>query len=294
MKTAFIINPISGIRAKGSSRLARISAFVEKKGINGKLWETRYQGHATELATEAVANGCDRVVCVGGDGTINEVAKALIETGVLFGIVPMGSGNGLARHLGIPLGFDKALEYSLSSNARLIDTGEANGHAFVNVMGLGFDAELGKRFNECKQRGFMSYLKIGLTALSKYRSINYEIDSDNRSHSSIAYVVAIANSSQYGSNAYIAPDASVTDGKLNLVQICTPSAWRSFWVGLRLFNKSIYQSPFVENIASSQFTLKLPRPGFFHADGEIVECGKEVNVVARPMSLNVVAPASNG
>ncbi len=289
MKTAFIVNPISGIRAKGVNRVRRVAKFVESKGLDATLWETAFHGHATQLARQALESGYERVICVGGDGTINEVGKVLIGTGIRFGIVPMGSGNGLARHLGVPLEFEKALEFSVSDCSKYIDTGEANGHAFFNVMGLGFDAELGKRFNESKSRGFLSYFKIGFSVLSKYRSVVYRIESIEGVQSTKAYIVAIANSSHYGSNAYIAPDASVTDGKLNLVAVSTPGAIQSFFVGLRLFNKSIYASRFVKGIAASEFTLGLPAPGFFHVDGEIIECGETVTVVARPKSLRVVA-----
>ncbi len=288
-KLAVIINPISGKRAKGPIRKQRVLAFLAAAGIDADVWETEFAGHGSELARQAVAAGAARIVCVGGDGTINEVGRVVVGTDVEFGLVPMGSGNGLARHIGIPLDFDKALRRAVVGTAIRVDTGEADGRPFFNVMGVGFDAEVGRRFNETKARGFLSYLREGWGAYRNYRSVSYEIQSGGGSRSLSAYIVAVANSSQYGSNAFIAPDASMTDGKLNLVAIAQPTFISMFVLIWRMFRKKLYLSPRVTPICAEAFVLRLPGDGFFHVDGEIFACGPEMTIRARPRSLCIVA-----
>lgn len=288
-KLVFIVNPISGKRDKGPERKRRVDAFVAARGLNAKVWVTERAGHAPELAQQAIAEGADRLVCIGGDGTINEVGRVVVGTDREFGLVPMGSGNGLARHLGIPLGFDAALARAATGVAVKVDTGLADGRPFFNVMGLGFDAEVGRRFNESKARGLVSYMREGWTAYRGYAPLRYHIESEGYSRSLDAYMVAVANSSQYGSNAFIAPDASLTDGKLNLVAISQPTFVSMFVLMWRMFRKKLYLSPRVTPLCAASFTLQLPGSSFFHVDGEIFPCGPSLTVQARPQSLNIVA-----
>ncbi|MDQ8203151.1 diacylglycerol kinase family lipid kinase [Pelagicoccus sp. SDUM812003] len=286
---AIIINPISGKREKGVVRRERVEAFLASHGLEADVWETQYAGHAPELTKAAIAEGAKRVVAVGGDGTINEVGRVVVGTGCEFGLVPMGSGNGLARHLGLPLNFHKALHLAALGASIRVDTGEANGHPFFNVMGIGFDAEVGRRFNETQARGFVSYMKEGLRAFRDYRSSRCDIASGGQLQSLRAYIVAVANSSQYGSNAFIAPDASLTDGKLNLVAITDPNFISFFVLIWRMFRKKLYLSPRVTPICSDNFVLTMPEAGFFHVDGEIFECRGEMTIKACPKSLSIVA-----
>lgn len=288
-KLVFIINPISGKRDKGAVRRQRVEAFLAKHALQAEVWETERAGHAPELALKAIENGATRVVCIGGDGTINEVGRVVVGTEVEFGLVPMGSGNGLARHMGIPLNFDKALRQAAVGVAVWVDTGEADGRPFFNVMGVGFDAEVGRRFNETKARGFISYLREGWSAYRSYRSVSYEIRSGGNSRRLQAYIVAVANSSQYGSNAFIAPDASMTDGKLNLVAIAEPTFVSMFVLIWRMFRKKLYLSPRVTPICAESFVLRLPGKSFFHVDGEVFACGEEMTIRTRPQSLRIVA-----
>ncbi len=288
-RLAFIINPISGNGGKGPQRKQRVERFLQARGIQADVWETEYAGHAPELTERALAAGVERIVAVGGDGTINEIGRVLVDSECEFGLVPMGSGNGLARHLALPLGFDAALNLATLGVSIKIDTGEANGRPFFNVMGIGFDAEVGRRFNESEARGFFSYLKLGWQTFRDYKGLRYEISSTDESRSLQAYIVAIANSSQYGSNAFIAPDASLTDGKLNLVAIADPSLISLFVMVWRMFRKKLYLSPRVTPICSDSFAVRLPQPGFFHVDGEIFSCGAEMTIKTCPKSLRIVA-----
>ncbi|MCH6258562.1 diacylglycerol kinase family lipid kinase [Puniceicoccaceae bacterium K14] len=291
MKVAFIINPISGKKAKGAYRRDRVDAFIESRKLDAVSWETERAGHAVELAERALDEKVDRVVCVGGDGTINEVAKGLINSNVSFAFVPMGSGNGLARHLNIPLDFDEALENSIDGEILEMDTGSANGKPFFNVMGLGLDAEIGKRFNETKTRGFITYLGEGFKTITSYRSSMYSIKGAGHSESLTAKIIAVANSSQYGSDAFIAPGASVCDGRLNLVAIGKPNFLGLVDLFRRLFGKSIYGSKFVTTIVAEKFMIGLKGPSFFHVDGEIYECGDSLEIEAIPRSLRILVPS---
>lgn len=288
MDLVFIINPISGKRFKGPIRKKKVEEFLSANGIKATVWETERAGHAVELAQKAIDAGVKRIVCVGGDGTINEVGRVVVGTQCEFGLVPMGSGNGLARHLRLPLSFVKAISRAAKGEAIAIDTGEADGHPFFNVMGLGFDAEVGRRFNEAKARGFFTYVREVWKAYRGYEASKYEISANDESKSVQAYVIAVANSSQYGSNAFIAPDASIQDGKLNLVAIAKPTLISMLVLVWRMFTKKIYRSPRVMPICSESFTLRLPGSSFFHADGEIFVCGSEMTIRTRPRSLRVV------
>jgi len=268
-----------------------VDAFIKRKRLNARSVLTEGVGHATKLAEKAIANGAKRIVSVGGDGTMNEIAKVMVGENIPFGLVPMGSGNGLARHLGLPLQFDAALEVAINGRILAIDSGEADGHPFFNVMGIGLDAEIGKRFNESKGRGFLTYLKEGLKVLFTYRSSSYSLVSGENNAPFKAYILAVANSSQYGNNAYIAPDASLEDGKLNFVAIKPPGFFGAINLIWRIFSKAIYGSRKVSGFCAEEIRICLSKPGFFHADGEIFTCGEEIGIVARPRSLRVVLPA---
>ncbi|EDY81572.1 conserved hypothetical protein TIGR00147 [Verrucomicrobiia bacterium DG1235] len=289
MELAFIVNPISGKSLKGPERVARVKAFVDAEKLDAAVWQTERVGHAPELAAEALRMGAKRIVAVGGDGTINEIGRIVVGTDCEFGLVPMGSGNGLARHLGIPLGFGASLRLASKGVAIKVDTGEAGGRPFFNVMGIGFDAEVGRRFNETEGRGLINYMREGWKAFRGYKSLQCEIVTSKSSKSLSAYIVAVANSSQYGSNAFIAPDASLTDGKLNLVAISEPNFLSFFILIWRMFSKKLYHSPRVTPICSESFRLKMATGGFFHVDGEIFRCDEELLVRACPKSLNIVA-----
>lgn len=286
---AFIVNPISGKALKGPERVARVEAFVAQRALNAVVWQTERAGHAPELAQRALDMGVKRIVAVGGDGTINEVGRVMVGTHCEFGLVPMGSGNGLARHIGIPLDFSKALALSATGSAIKVDTGEADGRPFFNVMGIGFDAEVGRRFNETEGRGLINYMREGWKAFRGYKSLQCDIETSHGSQTLSAYIVAVANSSQYGSNAFIAPDASMTDGKLNLVAISEPNFLSFFILIWRMFRKKLYHSPRVTPICAESFTLHMQSSGFFHVDGEIFRCGENLTVKACPKSLRIVA-----
>jgi YegS/Rv2252/BmrU family lipid kinase len=266
-------------------------ALIERSGVVAEIRTTSGHLHARELALSAIEEGFERIVSVGGDGTMNEVASALVNTGVPLGLVPLGSGNGLARTLGLPLDFDQAVDVALSGGVRMIDSGRVNGQAFFNVMGAGYDAELGRRFNNSKRRGFLSYLGLGVSAFCAYRMQRYEIGTEgNVPVAFAAFLLSVANSTQYGNGAHIAPGARLDDGRLDLVGITTSNP--VFVPGLltRLFSGTINRSSHVVTISSGRFHIVRESPGPVHTDGEIHEMDTELEIEVLPMSLNIAVP----
>jgi len=293
LRTAFIINPVAGGVSTRAARRQRIEDFTRRHRINGTIELSRHGGHATGLAREAIAAGAQLVVSVGGDGTLNEVAAALVDTGVLYGMIPTGSGNGLGRDLGLPLDFDRALEVLLKGTVREIDSGVVNGLPFFNVMGLGFDAEIGRRFNLSRQRGLFSYLRIGLVTFFNYRRQSLVIESDSGERLSVeAFLASVANSTQYGNNAHIAPRALLDDGRLDLVAVTTRNLFFAVPLVFRMFAGSIDRSRYVRSISGTRFLIRRTTLGPIHTDGEIHDCSAELEVSVRPRSLRVVVPGA--
>jgi YegS/Rv2252/BmrU family lipid kinase len=293
LRTVFIVNPVSGRVATRAERRPRLENFIRQHRLDGSIELTRRAGHATELARAAAMNGAQLIASVGGDGTLNEVARALVGSDVFYGIIPLGSGNGLARDLGLPLDFNQALAVLLDGTARPIDTGEVNGLPFFNVMGLGFDAEVGRRFNLSKKRGFLSYLKIGLKAWFAYRKEPLVIEPEDGAPIAIdAFVTAIANSSQYGNNARIAPRARLDDGRLDLAAITTRNPFASLTLVTRLFRGTLDRSHWVRSAQATRFVIRRRASGPVHTDGEVHDCDAVLDISIRPRSLRVVVPRS--
>ncbi len=294
MKTRFIFNPCSGKNRRGPWLARAIDAFIAKNRLEADFVSTEAPGHATQLAHRAVDDGCVRIVAVGGDGTMNEVAQALVGSPAALGLIPCGSGNGLALHLGIPTTPRKALDLLANSSSRIaqIDTGTANGHAFINAMGLGFDAEISRRFNQLTRRGLSAYIVTGYKAFQQYRSETCIIRGGRREERFPMSIVAVANSDQYGNRAYIAPGASVDDGVLDLVAIGPVGFFSILPLVARLFVGNIDRSPRVLRLSDRRFEIERVAEGLIHTDGETHHTGRLIEVLVRPRSLRVVVPAN--
>lgn len=286
-KKLFIINPISGGRDK-----SYIPEIIGKE-LDDKTFEivfTKGRGHASELTAEGIKNGFTDFIAVGGDGTVNEVAKMLINTNFNFGILPLGSGNGLARHNGIPLSTGKAIRLLNNPGIRRIDTCKLNNLPFINVSGVGFDAHIGKLFAESKGRGFATYFRQTIHEFKNYRSKRYTISSNGNVISENAFLISFANSSQYGNNAFIAPHADMTDGMID-VSIMKPfPPFNIIELGFKLFTKQIDKSQYVDTIRTKTLTVEREGPGEIHIDGEPVESGKTLVIEVMPKSLNLIVP----
>ncbi len=293
MKLRFVINPRSGKQRRNAGNLSRVKEFVAQRGLEADVVSTEGRGHATELAREAVAAGCSRVIAVGGDGTVNEVAQALIHTRAALGLVPCGSGNGLALHLGLPKAMADALELAIGAEARIaeLDTGTVNGLPFVNAMGLGLDADVSFRFNRLVRRGLLAYARTALAAFVNRHPERCTISDGTRQETVDALLIAVANSDQYGNNARIAPQARVDDGLLDLVVVKPTGLPGALELGARLFLGTIDRSARVRRFKAARFVIERPSGGIIHTDGETHLAGTTIEVLVQPRSLKFVVPA---
>jgi len=291
LRSVFIMNPVSGRPATRARRRERVAAFIGRHRLGARLLESQGAGHARELSRAAVAEGVDLVISVGGDGTMNEVGAPLVGRPAMFGIVPCGSGNGLARDLGVPQQVDRALDLLLDARVRVIDTGEVNGLPFFNVAGFGFDAEVSRRFNRCKERGLVSYFRLGFGALATVRTQPIMVEPEGAPAETLpAFMTALANSTQYGNNAHIAPHARLDDGRLDVVVVKSGNPVLAFWLGLRAFAGTIDRAAAVRSLQARAFTIRRPGPGPIHTDGEVHDAPATLEVRAVPASLRVLVP----
>jgi YegS/Rv2252/BmrU family lipid kinase len=287
---AIIINPISGgVRpAEARARAELASAIVDRHGDPAEVFVTERAGHARDLTRAAVARGSRLVMAWGGDGTINEVASALAFGEIPLGIVPAGSGNGLARQLGVKRQPADAIRLAIAAEPRRIDLGELGGRLFVNMAGVGFDAQVASRFNERGgRRGLMTYALITARTLRTYEPPEYTITTSEGSVRLRAILVTAANSAEFGNGACIAPGARVDDGLLDLVVIAERSRLQTL-IGLpRLFNGTVNQVPGCSIRRVTRATIESDRPMTFHVDGEPVTAGTTLLLRIHPAALNV-------
>ena len=290
LKARFIFNPFSGRNRRNPYLRDRAQAFIAEEGWDATVVSTDYPRHATELARRAVDEGCGLVVAIGGDGTMNEVATALVGTTAALGLIPCGSGNGLGRHLGIP-GPGHGAFQTLRNGSRLaIDTGLINSDPFFCAAGVGFEALIAGHFSKLTNRGFMGYLQTGARAWYGYRPETYRISHNGTSVEVEAFTLAVANTAQYGNNAYIAPGASVRDGMIDLTAIPRVNALNAVPLLWRLFQGSLDRLPSVTRLRGGPFVIERTKPGWVHTDGEPRAEASRLEVTVRPRSLHVLVP----
>ncbi len=289
-KVCFIINPVSGTGSwKGIEQ--DIMAYIDPS-FRIVVYYTEYAGHAIELANDAAAT-CDVVVAVGGDGLMNEVARGIMGTKAALGIVPAGSGNALARHLHIPLTHKGAIECINKMHIVTIDTATMNDEDFFAVCGTGYDALVANKFAESTKRGFFTYLSLSVKNYFSYKPAEYDITVDGKTVREEAFLISIANSSQYGNNATIAPGASTKDGVLDVCILKPFSLLISPILAVRLFNKTLDNSPYMKVIRGKSISIKNANgnePLCIHYDGEAAGTASEMHVEIAPMTLKVVVP----
>jgi YegS/Rv2252/BmrU family lipid kinase len=285
-KALFIINPISGGKKKDDVP-GQIEKHLDKTLFDFAVIFTTGVAHARQVATEAVGT-YDVVVAVGGDGTVNEAASGLVGSNVILGIIPCGSGNGLSRFLGIPMNIEESIKTLNQLQVEAIDSAEANGHPFFNIAGMGFDAHIGQVFAGGKKRGFFSYVKSSLVEIINYRPHTYYLTIDGVNYTRKAFILSIANSSQYGNNAHISPKASVQDGSLDVCIVKPFPLYRFPEMVLRMFTKTADSSSFVEIIKGQNITVKRDEAGPMHLDGEPAAMKAQVDIAIRPATLNVI------
>lgn len=276
----FIVNPISG---KGKKK--RLIASLLKDGY--KVVCTEYAGHAEELARNAEEN---IVVAVGGDGTVNEVARGLVGTGKTLGILPCGSGDGLARHLGISHMYNRAIKTITNGKAADLDAGKINGRYFFSVCGVGFDAVVSERFAKCGQRGLKTYIREGLKTWKVYTPERYSLEIDGNVIENEAMFITIGNSNQWGNGAKITPLADSSDGILDITVVEGFKAIEIPWLAGRLMTGSAHKSRRVHTYRGQHIIITRPAEGPAHADGDWFEAGTSIDIQVLPHALRVLVP----
>lgn len=288
IKLHFVVNPISG--GKSKDKLVQfIEASFPKDTYQVTVSFTKREGHATEITKEALQNKADAVIAVGGDGTINEVAQVLIGTDVALGFIPHGSGNGLARHLNMYHSPKRAIDIIKSFQKKTIDTCLINGKPFVCTSGVGFDAYVSSLFAKAGKRGFHAYVESTLKAFFNYQPERYTIETDTGSFEVNAFSVTFANASQYGNNAFIAPQASIEDGYIDVCILKPFPKWQMPKIGLDLFFKNLPKTKYYQSFKAKKVTLHREKSGVVHLDGENFSLGEQLQVRILPRSLQVLA-----
>lgn len=283
----FIINPISGTTKKKNIP-SLIDEVFDDSQIKVEICRTEYAGHAQEIAANLSQKETE-IIAVGGDGTINEIINGIKDSGAIMGIIPSGSGNGLARHIGIPMNAKKAMELIKLGFTENIDLMHINGEFSANVSGTGFDALVAHRFHNSKSRGFLSYAKISIKEFFRFKPKNYEISIDGKNYERKAFLLSFANSSQFGNNAFIAPKASLMDG---LIDVCILKPFplvASLGVFQRLMAKTIHKSKYLEIIQGKSIQIK-NKANIYHLDGDAREGDGALNIELFPNILKLIVP----
>ena len=286
-KVLFIVNPISGTSDKNQI-LEYIEQTLDRELIDWEIAKTQYAGHAMELAKQAADEGYDTVVAIGGDGTVNEVARSLIHTNTTLGIIPCGSGNGLARHLEISQDYKKAVDIIQNGIVHTIDYGLVNNLPFFCTCGVGFDAFVSLKFASAGKRGLLTYLENTLVEGLRYKPETYEIEDEEGSVKMKAFLIACANASQYGNNAYIAPDASMEDGLLDVTVMEPFTVLDAPQIAFQLFNKTINKNSHIKTFRTRKLHIHRSGNGVIHFDGDPILTGKDIDVEIVQAGLKVL------
>ena len=284
----FIINPISGTQSKHEIP-DLIDRILDKERFEYEVCITEYAGHAAELAKARAAQGDDIVVAVGGDGTVNEVARSLVHTETALGIIPCGSGNGLARHLCIPMDIRKALDIINQAQIEAFDYGVINGLPFFCTCGMGFDAFISLKFAESGKRGPITYVENVLREGLKYKPETYEIIDDNGTTQYKAFLIACANASQYGNNAYIAPGATMKDGEMDVIVMEPFDALEAPQIAADLFMKTLGNNSKIKTFRTRNLTIHRQGPGAIHYDGDPIMTNNDIDVHIEHLGIRIVA-----
>lgn len=286
-KIIFILNPISGTVSKAGIP-GLIEERLDKEKFDCRIAETKYAGHATELAQQAARQGIDIVVAVGGDGTVNEVGRALVNTKTAMGILPCGSGNGLARHLNLPMNLKKCIDILNDCDIHTLDYGLINRHPFFCTCGMGFDAFISMKFAEAGKRGPITYMQKILEEGLSYQPETYEIEDEEGTRRYKAFLVSAANASQYGNNAYIAPQASMSDGLLDIIIMEPFDLIEAPQVAIELFNKTLDKNLKIKTFRASHIRIHRKSEGIIHYDGDPVMADADVDISIVPKGINII------
>jgi len=288
-KICFIINPKSGVQKKtGISDL--VHRLVDKEKYEYEICLTEAPKHAISLSKEAAEKNHYAVISIGGDGSANEVAKGIHGTETALGFIPTGSGNGMARHLKIPMELEKALRVINSGRIEKIDIMQVNDELCLGTLGVGFDAHVAHLFAKSSMRGYYTYAKVVLREFYKYQPETYELAVDGKPFSEECFLLTFANSSQFGNNAVIAPYADVQDGIIDISMVRKFPLMAVPLLAYRLMNNLIFKSKYFSMMKGKNIVLKNNRELKGHIDGEPVLFNSDIHIKIFPASLNVIIP----
>lgn len=288
-----IVNPKSGVDGHKDFVVGSAVALSEKRGLRLDIEYTKGPGDARRLASEAAREGRRCVVVAGGDGTIRDAADGVWGSDTVLGIVPLGSGNGLARSMSVSQMAEKAIEIAFGDNFATIDRGAANSMNFYSAFGVGFDAEVSYRFSLDKRRGRTTYIKHALREIFSYQPRRFRIEIGQSVIETEAMLVAVCNCPQYGNNAYIAPKADPADGILDITVIHSGNFFATMIAGIDLFSGTLDRNVLVENFRASAVKLceeGAPPKIITHLDGEPTEMSDRIDIECHPRGLKVAVP----
>ena len=286
-KAVFIINLISGTSDKAAIP-GLIDQYLDKTQFEYDIAVTQYAGHASEIAAKAKDDGVDVVVAIGGDGTVNEVARAIVHSSTALGIIPCGSGNGLARHLLLPQNVRKAIEVINRCEIRQLDYGIINDYPFFCTFGMGFDAFVSMKIAEAGKRGPITYVENVLREGLKYKPETYTIEDDNGTLQYKAFLISCANASQYGNNAYIAPQASMSDGLMDVIIMEPFDVFEAPQISIEMFSKTLDKNSKIKTFRTRHLHIRRDKPGVIHYDGDPVMTGADIDVELKPKGINII------
>lgn len=286
-KIAFIMNPISGTTSK--DRIPHlIETTLDQDLYEYKIVITERAGHASELAVSARDEGIDIVVAVGGDGTVNEVARSIVHSDTALGIIPCGSGNGLARHLMLPMNIKKAIQIINRCEIHNLDYGVINGYPFFCTCGMGFDAFVSMKFAEAGKRGPITYVENVLREGLKYKPETYEIEDENGKMRYKAFLISCANASQYGNNAYIAPQASMSDGLMDVIIMEPFDVLEAPQISIDMFNKTLDKNSKIKTFKCKKLRIHRKEAGVIHYDGDPVMTDKDIEIELKEKGIRII------
>lgn len=285
-----IVNPRSGTADKAGV-IRHAAQEFKRVGLEVEIALTERPGHATELAAEAASEGVDMVVAVGGDGTVNETARALCNSSSTLGIIPMGSGNGLARHLNIPMNPRRAVDIITSGRVERCDYCTVNDRPFFCTFGMGFDAAVSDRFaSRPGSRGLINYVRSAIEEIIHFEADEYTISCANETLTEKAFLIACCNASQYGNNAFIAPEASIKDGLMDVTVLHSGTLLRQALNGIDVMIGAIREGARVHTFRTERVVICRKNPGPVHIDGDPARMGTRLVVRCHPGGLRVFSP----
>jgi diacylglycerol kinase (ATP) len=288
VKALYIINERSGVK-----RSYDVAELIRRESpFDHQIVACANKQDLDAIMDRAESESIDVVFAVGGDGTVHETAKRLIGRSPALGVLPIGSGNGFARHIGLSPDPAIALRSCRGGRIVTIDTATVNDHPFLGVMGIGFDAVIADRFAASSVRGLQTYVREGLSAFMQFKAEEYQVTANGTTTTKCAFVIAVANSGQYGNNARIAPLASLQDGLLDLVIVDDTHFIDAAFLIARLFSGSFHRAAGVTSVQTTEVTIRRPNAGPAHLDGEPIALGEELHVRVVPQSLRLLVPDS--